>query len=256
MKLTAFSTNDFLVKLTDGDLQEIFENSISVISKYLSADQILTTEENYREITGKSVEDFPYVQLDTLEGVLNTPSMEALKKFGEGLCSTSVVVNRRVTDFCEEDEKLRKRINELVSFYTPLTIGEIDEIKKQLKECIGHLIQFLYHEFEIKSIKDCIKEGRDLSVNKFIAAYCDEKNKNLGELVLQLESVLESYKPRMEIFDEYPELEDPFYEKCGPIIMDYEVLERLLTIDMIKGVVNGSIEVDLLIDMIANEQDK
>ena len=56
-----------------------------------------------------------------------------------------------------------------------------------------------------------------------------------------LSDIVIKFKPTLELFEEYPELEEPFYDAVAEYAYDFTVLEPYLTIDIIKEIVTKGV---------------
>lgn len=132
---------------------------------------------------------------------------------------------------------------------------ELNTIEKQVCELLGNLAFFLQYEFCIlesfRSREALVKQGvTNYADNEdFVLDACVYDAVNSGNAGLDLDTVIntvmevaENFRASLELFEEYPELENPFIEAMGSYYADVD--EDNLTIDIVRGVLDGSISPD------------
>ena len=124
--------------------------------------------------------------------------------------------------------------------YIPLTLEEVNKIKYITREAIGNLSVCIYYQFSMDETIKSIANLEELVADVNLYKYVEANSLDLNKLVLKIkESWLEN-KPSLPIFEEYPDLEEMFYELAGAYIQDFDALEDYITIDDIFMIVNSN----------------
>lgn len=219
---------------TDGDdLLDAMEDSVFEISKELLTFSVEMASTNdavnrvMRTLTGSFVAS-PVAQLDVFGGGGEKPV---------------------------EDVGLLSRINKLTQTYVVAgaepTGENLSAFKKMVEELVHYLAYLLLYEFHLLDDEYALDEGREPEVDVAINAYLESYEVELKNLVAMVGTAYASCRATMPIFDEYPELEEPFMEVVGPYEVDI-VMERL-TKEIIDGVLSGQIVPSALYDLFHDE---
>lgn len=131
-----------------------------------------------------------------------------------------------------------KEISQIVYSGAAPSISEIEKMRTFLSKMIGALAYFLKFEFNLdKSIET--SETDDMIVDAVISEYCDRIDESVLDWCNTIMEVLKVYRPRLEVFDEHPELEEQFDVIMGPYLTDG--MSEDLTLDIVNDVIAGKI---------------
>ena len=154
-----------------------------------------------------------------------------------------------------EDLGLFKQVNRLTQSYVIAgaepTGENLAAYRKAVEELVHYLAYLLLYEFHLLENEYTLDEGREPDVDVAIKAYMEVYEVELKDLVAMVGTAYSSCRSTMPIFDEYPELEEPFMEVVGPYAVDI-VMERL-TKEIIDDVLSGQIVPAALYDLFHDE---
>lgn len=137
--------------------------------------------------------------------------------------------------------RLKDLISEIVMECAGVDEEQADLLNEYAYELAGFCAFFLKFEFDVEELS-CEMEKMSVNnctINAITDKYCDLHQIDLEEMVTLVMQSSELFKPVLPLFDNYPELEEPFSKIMGPYLsgVDYE----LITIEMVKEVVDGKI---------------
>lgn len=238
------NTNSFIKNIDSTFLLKVFREGMALDKAVM----ILLTE--LQEIKDKP-EEYDYdagcALLDPLDSFLLLP-LENISKFQVNYCAGYIDLRRRLTDAMEACDKVFNIINKAIIPYVPLGMTEINELFLTLCSLKGHLGIFLVRQFELKEITQ-------KPPHKVVEIYCDDNGitlENLRDYAFALEDFAYSCRPRIDVFDEYPELESDFYAIVGDEFYD----TAYLTYEQVVKTVNGDYSLeDLMEQLNASEAD-
>mgnify|MGYP004630129371 CR=1 FL=1 len=183
-----------------------------------------------------------YDVADLLEdySIFGTESLSVYRQ-----CNTSdkIEVNKYLNRVFTDLEVLKKRLNSAIDVMCCIEKDEIESLMKSLYKVISGFLYFVLIEF---NVFECLSENGtvkdDAEVDEILASYCKRENTAVGKLVDQLYGLSKEFVPKLDIFDSYPELEEPFQSIMGPSSACLD--EKFLTLDMIKQVIDGTLSPD------------
>lgn len=129
-------------------------------------------------------------------------------------------------------------IEQIVRSGAAPSISEVEKIKSFVSKMIGNLAYFLKFEFKIDDTLKSAEDG-EMIVDAAVSEYCDSADEPVVDWCNSILDVLKVYKPKLEVFDEHPELEEPFATIMGPFLTDG--ISEDLTIDIVNDVISGKI---------------
>lgn len=178
----------------------------------------------------------------TLTGGFATGAIAQMDVFGGGGGQT-------------EDLGLFKQVNKLTQSYVIAGAEPMGDnliiYRKTVEEIVHYLAYLLLYEFRLLDNEYALDEGREPDVDVAIKAYLEAYEVELGDLVAMVGTAYASCRATMPIFDEYPELEEPFMEVVGPYAVD--IVVEHLTKEIIDGVLSGRIVPAALYDLFHDE---
>lgn len=236
----------------------IVENSFTYLTELLKLDKRLVTQEEFEELYGdEEIDSFEDDQLIQLEEFATLSIAPSFIDFKEGMCASTLVLNRRVRDFVQEMENSINLARDYSEAFIPLEEEEIFKVKRHVRNTIGHLSTFVYYQFQLDSTIDSIISGEDVRVDVNLYKYLTSHNLTIQNICLKVKATLEKYRPSLPIFEDRPELEDDFYSVAGPYIQDFEDLEDNLTLaDVNRVIASSDSDVEDIIKSIAERVTK
>lgn len=246
MRLEKTILNESFVHLNNEEVVEVFSECYNLVAGLLKVDSILTSEQDYARNNLKSI-DFEYFQLDTLEELLDIAYPKTLEIFATGLCSGFTVCNRRAKDALSYYRACIELVKAYTTAYVPLTEKEVQKLKERVTETLGHLAYFLYYQFGMGNTADSFVEGIEIVVDFAFNKFCDVKGLDFRNVINDIKAIAWTFRPHLPIFEEFPELEEEFYDIAGPYVQDFDLLEEKLNIETVKQIIKGDCDIEQLI---------
>lgn len=217
-------------------LVEVLKESINLYNK---GEDLIVNVTDLAKDESAYCTDVGYEVLSRFEDLLES-KLEMIYRFFDGRVSGYPEMNRRVNDLLSLFEKNKRVIEPLLDEFVPLTFKEFNFVLNNLKAMIGHLCIFIRKQYELDSYLEGQAPEFSLEVymnsNGFDKAWVES-------LVVKLAARAIAYRPRIAIFDEYPEFEQPFFDRVGDEFYDLEYLNVQYVLDVVND--NLSVE-DLL----------
>ena len=190
--------------------------------------------------------------MDLLED--NPISVNLLKDYMKYSCSNSAAVNRALIDHFEEvykDEsgttysrfgELQTLMQKIVTDCSGVTDTQAEKLNESAFEMAGFCLYFLKFEFDIAQLSDDLetKTLGECIVNAITDKYCDLQQIPLETEVTTIMEASKIFKAALPLFDDYPDLEEPFSKIMGPYISDLDY--DSITIEMVQSVIEGKIK--------------
>lgn len=132
---------------------------------------------------------------------------------------------------------------------------EVLIIKDEIFTVIGGLAYFLLNDFGILEMLDNVMENKNsVDIDEIFASYVKSTGANALEVGCKLSEFHKNYKFRLDLFDEYPEYEQSFEKLMGP---DYNLIpDGVLTIEMVKQVIDGDISSASLVEKLTADEEE
>lgn len=194
-------------------------NSIIVeLTPYMTKEVEYTTDEGY-------------AVLSTLEEIVDVDYKD-LQKFYEGNVSGNPAMIRRVRDFLYNYSRALDYVDEALGPYVPLTFEELNRVYVLLGHALGHLCIFIRSQFEFS---EYVEDG---VLDYVLEVYL--KNNSLtkedaARINADLKLKAEMYRPKIAVFDKYPEYEESFFDIVGEEFYDLEYLDVKQVVEVIEG---------------------
>lgn len=212
-------------------LMVVFKDGFNLLRKY---DNLIVSIENYLEDPSSYTTDEGIIFLDIV-GDLIELDVEHLTTFHINSISGYQDLKRRLSDGFENYYKLIDLLTPDYDAFLPIELSNLKEALRLAKNSYGHFALFLVRQFEMD---DLTEENFESNVEFSLENACKDLGISGAFNVLSLRDLLnekvKEYKPRIEIFDEYPDLEDKFFNKVGTEFYDLDYLTYEDVINVIE----------------------
>jgi hypothetical protein len=245
MRLRPANFNTMLSPIDVEEATEVLNEAVSIIEEVYDFMELLVPDLEYEN--SHPGEDLKQEQLDTLDGLSLSIEYSNLEMFAEGMFSASESTQRRITNAVHYLAQFKERIKAHAEAYIYLTTEEVEVLKELANNILAELAYFTFFEFELDKTADTIIKKAELEVNIVVHRYTDMQQIPIEHLLISIQRIMKIYRPVLGLFEQYPELEEEFYNVAGPYIKDFEVLTEYVTLDMVKGVISGSLDVETVI---------
>ena len=212
-------------------LISVFKDGFNLLRKY---DYVINSIEGYLKDPNSYTTDEGIIFLDVIGDVIEI-EIPSLTSFYLNSISGYQDLKRRLSDGFDSYYKLVDLVSSDYDAFLPIEMDNLKETLRLAKTSYGHLALFLVRQFEMESI-------HEENYNERIEFSLENACKDLGfatmnsvfDLREYLLTKVSEYKPKIEIFDEYPDLEDKFFNKVGQEFYDLEYLTYEDVIDIIE----------------------
>lgn len=242
----------------------IKKHEYNTLLKSFSVEQLI---ELYGEIRKLLVSSIQIVQgvCDMREGAIddidlmdlledNPISIKLLKEYTLYSCSSSEAINRALKDHFEkvyknDDNEVYSRFGDLqdlmqqiVSACSGVSDKQAEKLNTSAYEMAGFCLYLLKFEFGIAQLSEDLetKGIGECTVNAIMDKYCDLQQIPVDSEVTTIMEASKIFKPSLPLFDDYPELEEPFSKIMGPYISDIDY--DAITIEMVHDVMEGKVK--------------
>lgn len=175
---------------------------------------------------------------------------DAISLFYASFYSTwdSLNVHVRTTVF------LIKEFNKLVNKHADAWIcPSLEDLKTTINYAttiIKNLLFIAYYEFDMGSVNVQEADGR-FYIDEIYDKYCKHYGLDPEECTKIIGDLKSIYKIKLSIFDEHPELEEPFEELMGPNLINVD--DDKITLEIVKDVIEGKLTDQQAYEMIKDD---
>lgn len=235
--------------INDGTFRDMFINCVSILDRLLFIEESAPITEDKRHEIEKQEIDADYYMLDLLSEVTGISIADSTDIITLSYACKNNVIARRMTEGLKYLRQLIELSQDAVELYTPLEEDEVKRVKDLLSNTIGCLSFSIFKQFDMQITLDTLDTDR-VDINNVIVNAADvgfpvfsyfSEDADMFTLMKELSKVVTKFKPTLELFEEYPELEEPFYDAVAEYAYDFTILEPYLTIDIIKEIVTKGV---------------
>lgn len=238
MKLMPLELNTLFYKIDAEGMSDVVADTVNLLAKVSIFKQYLAP--------GTDEQD----QLDEVEALENELEYSSLRKFSICKCSLFDSTQRRVDSAIHYLDLLTEQIKKCSLAYMPLSEKVVATLTELVDNVLAELSYFAYFQFDLDVTSDDLKEQKsinDVRVNVGLYQHLEESGKDLEEVLNLVTTIMADHRPQMTIFEEFPELEDTFYQIAGAYIMDFEKIADFVTADIVRAVITDSGDVEQII---------
>ena len=145
--------------------------------------------------------------------------------------------------------EFNKLISKITNSWTCPTMEELKKSHNYARSILTNLLFIVYFEFDMDSVNNLV-DGR-YYIDEIYNKYCMQYGLDPEEHTKVISVLKSVYRIKLDIFDEYPELEEPFEAIMGPNYANID--EDKLTIEIVKGVISGEMSELEAYDLIKRE---
>lgn len=110
-----------------------------------------------------------------------------------------------------------------------------DKIEQAAIDGISYMSTFIFYEF--------LNIG---GYDEIVYWYCSKQSINIDDFIKENATLYKQYRRSLGVFNDYPELEQPFLEIVGPALS--LIPEDALTVEDVTGVISGDIPFETLME--------
>lgn len=240
MKIFNKEINTSIATASVTEVANAIKESTEIIDLLLPITKELQDREKFEDKYGADHEDR---LLDLLDEIVEYPIPKALIDFATFAVPIEVQAYRRASDAVSNFNKVKQIAFTNASIALPFEVDEHEEFVNLCRQTLGNTAYMLLIFLDLAEIKKHIINKEDYDIPSCLIQYLKSRGNIDDQVVLaycdKIIDVARSYRPVMPLFDEYPELEDPFFEAMGSASMDLTDIEDFVTIEDIKAIING-----------------
>lgn len=234
--------NNFLGNFDATFLTDVLKTSMTIYNK---GEALISDIVGYVNGTVPYTNDEGYMILDQLEEFVQT-DISSLVKFYDGRTSGYFDLNRRLKDVIKNFYRVKDVVDPLLDEFVPLTLNELKGVLKYTKAMVGHLCVFVRKQYEFA---DYLNGGK---CEFSLEVYMHDNNltkEDINNLDIKMAARAIAYRPKIAVFEQYPDLEQPFFDKVGEEFYDLEFINVKHVLDIINDVISPE---DLLKELYEN----
>lgn len=236
--------------LTVDDLLSFLNQSISAIKQMATFDtemeEIAEGIDSANSLEACLTDDQIDEMLELIEDSI-IRDYDAIRLFYNHCYSTWESLNSYIRTTLFTIEEFNNVAKKVVDGWTCPTLKEFKTLRNYAVSILTNLIFIVYFEFDMDSVNQEESDGR-FYIDEIYDKYCKQYDFNPEKYSHHLSELKSIYKIKLNFFDEYPELEEPFESIMGPNLANID--ESLLTIDLVKQVLSGEISDTQLYEII------
>lgn len=155
-------------------------------------------------------------------------------------CSHYTVVNKYLDDVIERIKVAEKNLNIAIDLMLAIKPEELDSLIGRMYDLASGLYYFIIKEFDLEdTILD--EECQD----EIVVKYCSKKRYDYKDFATKMVVKSREFKLKVDLFDEFPQYEDAFYDAVGVDIISID--QSKLTLEMLKQFFGKEITIEELI---------
>lgn len=227
-----------MANVTRSLCHDFFIEAVSVISQLASVDEELTA------LIDDGVD--PYDVYDALEELELGISSSVM--FASYMPSEDLALNKYLRRTVSNLQALKENIEQLVITGRAPDAEDARILHNELFATVGGLAYFLLTDFGVleTSLQIKLNQG-DYNIDEIVDSYLKATNLSADVFCTQMCDYATTYKYHLDLFDEYPELEEKFESLLGPDY--YNIPEDVLTKEIVQDVIDGVLTVDAFKEM-------
>ena len=203
----------------------------------------VNTEQQIKKLKKEEIDAFDF--MSEIE-MLTITDFNTIIEYTNGVCS----------DYSSISRCLRNAIG--FNAWAGATDEELQALEEYTTELAGIFSHVLRYEFDLngalKSYLDHDKNKEEMDIDVVFEQYCSKYNLDVIKTIESIIAINSVYKATLPIFDDYPELEEPFEAIMGPYLADID--PDALTMDIVKGVISGDIMPSQVYGLMHTEDDQ
>lgn len=221
--------------LSAGNLLDFLNCSVTIVKNLQSFRGELS------EVLGEvSIESLSDDELDSLlelledSVVLDTTPLDLFVMYNYSRWGS---LNKYLRDTIYYIKTYNALLEKYVQRWTRPTQEDLVKMKSYCESVLSNLLFIIYFEFDMGSVFEEVS-GR-YYIDEIYNKFCNQFGLDPEENSKAIEDLKKVFKIHLAIFDEYPELEEPFSVIMGPNLVDID--EEKLTLDIVTKVISGEL---------------
>ena len=233
-------------KLEPEDLLKFLNQSISIIKGLQSFDEeIGTYMKQFSEGDGPALAQgnleamLSDDEIDELLEVIESAEIQnfdAIVLFYNHCYSTWDSLNAYIKNTLVTIKEFNSIVQKYSNSWTCPSMRDLTILYNYGRDVLKNLLFIVYFEFDMGSVNYEEKDGR-YYIDEIYDKYCKQYGLDPEEHTKTIEDLKSVYKIKLNFFDEYPTLEEPFETMMGPNIINID--ESKITLDIVKKVITG-----------------
>lgn len=230
------------VQVSNDEFTDFFTNCQNIVKNLIALDKVLVGEEEYVSNGGILPEDVALedIQLDVIEEFVNYAVPESVPAVILKSCFKNGAIRLRFNAGFSLYKDVYSACERYTDMFIVLTAEQVNSLKETVKNSLSELLYGLFYQYDLdETFTSVCDDTEGVNVNVSVNSFCASLSVKPESLAVQMKDLLNVYKVSLDIFDEYPEYEEAFYDAVGAYASDFEALESLITVELVKEIING-----------------
>ena len=121
-------------------------------------------------------------------------------------------------------------LNSFCDSYSFPSGQDLKDFEHRVRYYLGQLGFFVYYQYQLYLVKDSV-------ITEPVYQYCAQNGVGMQEIAKYWEELMRRYRPELTVFEEYPELESPFWDVAGSYMSEFDLFADFLTKDDVLALV-------------------
>ena len=169
------------------------------------------------------------------------PDTEILRQFVDSRFAIIPIVNNVLNSSLEAMDQLDALLNEILDLDS-VPEDKQESITKYAGDGVSFMSTFIFYEF-------LNTPGYD----EIVYSYCGKYSVNIDEFIKKYATIYKQNRRSLGVFNDHPELEQPFLEVVGPALP--LIPEDALTLEDVAGVISGELPLEALMERLGVSDD-
>lgn len=157
--------------------------------------------------------------------------------------STNMLINRYLDRVFANLKVYSKNLSMASDCLFNILPEELDHLIQQTYNIVSGMVFFCVFEFDILDVL-----GDSGDIDEVLHNYCARNCIEPKHLAEEFKAATEEFRLKFDVFDSFPELENPFMKIMGPSIVGVD--DTLLTLDMVRDVLDGTLSPEGLVEQL------
>lgn len=243
MKIINVEVDKTFHNIPDTVLNRVVSEGVENLEMLKRLEDILISEKEY-EAQGRDLDFYEDEQLAEIEYVAYNLNFKSINEYQAGMVAPTLAMSRRVNGSVTYLEQVQEQTHKFSVLMIPLTTEQIESMNKLVGLAIGELSYFIYYGFFLNRTRSSILENKELEMSLPFKIMLEETHKDINEVLTWILNLMETHKPYIPLFEAFPLLEEEFFDLAGAYIHDFETFSEYVTIDLVRDVIEGKIDVE------------
>ena len=188
------------------------------------------------ELLDQMLEENEKLSVDNLEQLCDSPIantevlMKRISAIGADIVSGKEGLTRRLARYLED----------CCDGYSFPSGKNLELLAERIEYYLGHLCFLIYYQYGLHHIESG-------SVTEPVFQFCAREGLEVLDILDFWKSMLKKHRPVLTVFEEYPDLEDSFWDAASAYMSDFDYFADILTKDDVLAIIAPGADVEALL---------